>query len=209
LGVKSGRRATLPSAAGVFLNVPYDKDFVDLFLAYVAGVSTFRLVPHAALEIPGGERRLDRVFNLLRTCAYSIHDLSRVQLDSRRPLTPRMNMPFELGLAVAWEKLERGQHIWHVFETKRRRVEKSLSDIGGTDVYIHDGRPLGIFRELCNAFIQAQQQPTVEDMNVVYQALKTALPELKRKAGSKTAFQARVFSDLCTLGRTASAQLLG
>jgi hypothetical protein len=207
LGAKRGPKITLPSAADVFLNVPYDEDFVNLFLAYVAGLSTLRLTPHATLEIPGGERRLDRIFNLLRTCSTSIHDLSRIELDSRRPITPRMNMPFELGLAVAWEKLERGQHTWHVFETKQRRAEKALSDLGGTDVYVHGGKPLGIFRELCSAFVRTQHQPTVEEMNIVYQILKRALPKLMRNAGSQTVFKARVFSDLCTLGRASSEQL--
>ena len=195
--------------AAVFLNVPYDEKFANLFLAYIAGLITLHLDPHATLEIPGGERRLDRIFDLLRTCSTSIHDLSRVELDLRRPLTPRMNMPFELGLGVAWEKLERGQHIWHAFEAKQRRVEKSLSDLSGTDVYIHDGKPQGIFRELCSAYVRSQHQPTVREMNIVYQKLKKALPQLMRDAGSKTAFQARVFSDLCTLGRAANAQLPG
>jgi hypothetical protein len=44
-----------------------------------------------------------------------------------------------------------------------------LSDLGGTDVYVHGGKPLGIFRELCSAFVRAQHQPTVEEMNIVYQ----------------------------------------
>ena len=48
-------------------------------------------------------------------------------------------MPFELGLAVAWDKLNAGQHVWFVLEAKSRRVHKSLSDLGGTDAYIHGG----------------------------------------------------------------------
>jgi len=35
---------------------------------------------------------------------YSFHDLSRVELDKKLPPTPRFNMPFELGLVVAWTK---------------------------------------------------------------------------------------------------------
>ena len=44
----------------VFLNVPYDRYFVDLFLAYTAGLTSLGLFPRATLEIAGGERRLDR-----------------------------------------------------------------------------------------------------------------------------------------------------
>jgi len=134
-----------------FLNVPYDEPFGDLYLAYIAGITAFGLTPRATLELPGGERRLDRIFSLIRTCRYSFHDLSRVELDHNRPPTPRFNMPFELGLAVAWQNMYAENHTWYVLETKQRRVAKSLSDLNGTDVYVHNGKPQGIFRELGNA----------------------------------------------------------
>jgi hypothetical protein len=86
----------------VFLNIPYDKKFENLCLAYISGVSAFGLSARATLEIPGDARRLDRIFQLMQGCEYSVHDLSRVELDRRRPRTPRFNMPFELGMSVAW-----------------------------------------------------------------------------------------------------------
>lgn len=105
-------------------------------------------MPKATLEIPGGERRLDRILSLIGSCRYSFHDLSRVELDERPPPTPRFNMPFELGLAVAWARRRNRNHTWFVLESAPYRVQKSLSDLGGTDVYIHDGRPEGVFRQL-------------------------------------------------------------
>ena len=63
-------------------------------------------------------------------------------------------MPFELGLTVAAEKLHPNKHTWFVLESKIRRVEKSLSDLSGTDVYIHDGKPLGVFRE-CHGKVES------------------------------------------------------
>ena len=127
----SGGRRRLPDAA--FLNVPYDAKHEELFLAFLAGLSGFALIPRATLEIPGSQRRLDRIVHLLRRCRYSFHDLSRVELDSTPPATPRFNMPFELGLAVALEKTQRGRHEWLVFEARPHRVWKSLSDLAGTD----------------------------------------------------------------------------
>ncbi len=111
-------------------------------------------------------------------------------------------MPFELGLAVAWDKLNPGQHVWFVFETRRRRLQKSLSDLGGTDVYIHGGKPQGVFRELCNAFVRTQHQPTVQHMTAIYRSLVEALPEIKKGAGAKSPFEARVFADLVVASRT-------
>ena len=209
LSVRIENTSNHPNPSDVFLNVPYDKNFVKLFLAYVSGLSTLGLFPRATLEIPGGERRLERIFSLIRSCGSSLHDLSRVELDEKRPLTPRFNMPFELGLSVAWQKLEPGKHTWFVFESKLRRVEKSLSDLSGTDVYVHEGKPQGIFRELCSAFVRAQRQPDVQQMELVYKGLKRAIPDLLRKAGSDTVFQARVFSDLRVLSRALTAEVSG
>ena len=98
----------------MFLNIPYDQAFEPLYLAYIAGVRAFRLLPRATLEIPGGERRLDRILALICDCRYSFHDLSRVELSVKRPATPRFNMPFELGLAVAWQKFREPTHTWCV-----------------------------------------------------------------------------------------------
>src|ERR1700733_10892466 len=69
----------------VFLNIPYDSAFENLYLAYIAGLSAFGLIPRATLEIPTSQRRLERILKLLQQCAYSIHDLSRVQLDAKLP----------------------------------------------------------------------------------------------------------------------------
>lgn len=186
---------------GAFLKIPYDESFQALYLAYIAGITAFGLVPRATLEIPGGARRLDRIFGLIRSCRYSFHDLSRVELDMKPPPTPRFNMSFELGLAVAWEKLHPGEHDWFVLESRNRRLQKSLSDLGGTDVYIHDGRPSGLFRELCNALVRAGHQPTVQQMASIYRGLVAALPGITKRAGTRSAFEARPFSELVVTSR--------
>jgi len=84
--------------------VPYDTRFENVLPAYIAATSAFGFTPRATLEIPFGQRRLDRILALIQQSQYSIHDLSRVQLDRKAPRTPRFNMPFELGLTVALEK---------------------------------------------------------------------------------------------------------
>ena len=102
MATKCGRHTrSSVSRPSVFLNLPYDSNFESLFLAYIAGVNAFGMTPRATLEISGSKRRLDRIVELIAACPYSIHDLSRVQRDRRAPATPRFNMPFELGLAVA------------------------------------------------------------------------------------------------------------
>jgi hypothetical protein len=142
------------SQTTVFLNVPYDDKFSRLYLAYITGLSHLGFDPRATLEISGGQNRLEKILDLIRSCPYSIHDLSRVQLDRTPPTTPRFNMPFELGLAVACAMLDSVRHDWFVFESMHRRASKSLSDLSGTDPHIHDGTIEGVMRELCNAFVR-------------------------------------------------------
>jgi hypothetical protein len=146
---RNGSVARRRARAEVFLNLPYDSNFENLFLAYICAAHAMGLVPRVTLEIPGSAKRLDRIFALIRQCAFSIHDLFRVQLDRTRPRTPRFNMPFELGLAVAWEKI-RKSHTCFVMETQSYRLTKSLSDLNGTDVYIHNGTVEDVFREMGN-----------------------------------------------------------
>jgi hypothetical protein len=95
------------SRDNAFLNIPYDDQYTNLYLAFIAGLCAFGLEPRAILEVATGERRLDRIFRLMTSCRYSFHDLSRVQLDRAAPRTPRFNMPFELGLLLGWQKTKK------------------------------------------------------------------------------------------------------
>ena len=158
------------------MNIPYDEAFRRLYLAYIVGLTHIGLEPRATLGIPGGERRLDRILALIQSCRYSIHDLSRVQLDRTPPCTPRFNMPFELGLAVTWAKLTPRNHSWFVFETRARRAQKSLSDLDGSDPHIHDGTVEGVMREVCNAFVRTRSaRPTIPEMMRTYRGLSRNL----------------------------------
>jgi hypothetical protein len=193
----------VPSArtrrADVFLNIPYDKKFQNLCVAHISGICAFGFVPRATLEIPGGARRLDRIFALIQRCRFSVHDLSRVQLDTNPPSTPRFNMPFELGLSVAWERLGQKTHTWFVFEQKSRRLAKSLSDLNGTDVYIHDATIDGVFREICSAFVRPRRQPTVQQMRDIFRDVRRGLPEVLRRTGATSIYSASAFKEICVI----------
>jgi hypothetical protein len=215
VGVMSARKSPLQNRRGpkpsvekadVFLNIPYDERFENLLFAYIAGISAFGFVPRATLEIPFSQRRLERIISLIASSRYSVHDLSRVQLDRNAPSTPRFNMPFELGITVG---LGNAQHSWIVCETVRRRINKSLSDLDGTDVYIHGGTVRGVFRELCNAFVRNRRQPSVEQMMQIYRILRSKCASILQNAGAKDPFNARVFLDLCVLASAAADNLVG
>ena len=189
----------------VFLNIPYDDAFENLLLAYIAGISAFGFTPRATLEIPFSRRRLERIKTLISASQYSIHDLSRVQLDRAAPRTPRFNMPFELGLTVG---ISRANHAWIVCETQRHRVKKSLSDLDGTDVYVHDGTVRGVLRELCNAFVRTRRQPTVKQMLQIYRILRSRFAGILHAAGASDPYNARAFRDLCVLASAAADEII-
>jgi len=113
-------------------------------------------------------------------------------------------MPFELGLAVTWAKLDPHQHSWFVFETRERRVQKSLSDLNGTDPNIHDGTVEGVMREICSAFVRTTAaRPTVPEMMQIYRGLSRKLDAITAAAGARSVFEARIFDDLCFAAKAA------
>jgi hypothetical protein len=192
--------AVQPNA--VFLNIPYDDRFRRLYLAYIVGLSQLGLQPRATLGIPGGERRLDRILALIQSCRYSIHDLSRVEIDRNPPPTPRFNMPCELGMTITWQKLNARRHVWFIFESRHRRLQKSLSDLDGTDPNIHGGTVEGVMRELCNAFVRPHgPRPEVPEMMRTYRHTVRQLNDVLRSAGANSVFEARAFEDLCFVAR--------
>jgi hypothetical protein len=182
----------------VFLNIPYDLKFRSLYLAYIAGLVHLGLEPRVTLGLPSGTRRLDKIVALIQSCRYSIHDVSRVGLDRHPPFaTPRFNMPFELGLAVAWEKSNPQKHTWFVFEERSYRLQKSLSDLNGTDPQIHSGKVSGVLRELRNIFQRTSKQPSVPEMTSTYHAISRRAAGILAAAGATSLFEARAFKDLC------------
>jgi hypothetical protein len=184
----------------VFLNIPYDDSFRRLYVAYITGLIHLGLDPRATIEIPGGRNRLDKIIDLIR---------SWVQLDRRPPATPRFNMPFELGLAVASAKLGSSPHDWFVFESIPRRASKSLSDLSGTDPNIHNGRVEGVMRELGNAFERqsSRERYSVAEMMKTYKAVSHRIEKIMEETRAQSLFEAHVFKLLCTTARKASHAL--
>ncbi len=92
--------------------------------------------------------------------------------------------------------LTESSHTYFIFEADYRRLQKSLSDLGGTDVYAHGGTPDGVLREVSNALINAKHRPTMEQMRQIWNELKGALTGILEKIGAKTPYSARAFSDI-------------
>jgi hypothetical protein len=133
---------------------------------------------------------LDRILELLAACRYSFHDLSRVQLSGG---APRFNMPFEVGLAVATARW-RPAHQWFLLEARPYRIQHPLSDLGGTDAYIHGDGPRRLLIALTDALVRTAKQPALAELSRTFQLLSVEATGIRRKYG--TLFGARAFKDL-------------
>jgi hypothetical protein len=133
---------------------------------------------------------LDRILELLAACRYSFHDLSRVQLSGG---APRFNMPFEVGVAVATARW-RPAHQWFLLEARPYRIQHTLSDLGGTDAYIHGDGPRRLLIALTDALVRTAKQPALAELWRTFQLLSVEATGIRRKYG--TLFGAGAFKDL-------------
>jgi hypothetical protein len=133
---------------------------------------------------------------MIAACRYSFHDLSRIDV---RGGVPRFNMPFELGLAVGRRPRQKLRHEWFVFEARRFRLQRSLSDLNGIDPHIHHARPHQVLVELTNALVRADRQPTLDELTEVYRFLRRGAARIRE--ANAGLFGARAFRDLVVLAR--------
>lgn len=180
-----------------FINIAYTPAYEELLLAYVSGLSGYGLMPTIAPDIPGSARQLDRISEILKGCRYSFHDLSYVSLDPPKS-TPRFNMPFELGMAVAIQKYTNQRHDWFVFEKEPYRLGVSLSDLTGTRDYIHGGDPLQVLVGITNALAGLKRRPTILQLEKIFKKLSSDAALIKAACGVAHVYDTRPFSELVT-----------
>jgi hypothetical protein len=136
-------RAQTSYSKNVFINCPFDQRYAPLFNAMVFVVHDVGFRPRCALEASdAGQPRLKKIMDIISQCKYSIHDLSRIELDRRTGL-PRFNMPLELGLDLGCRVYGPPKHKTKyclILDTKPYRYQKFISDISGQDVYAHGGK---------------------------------------------------------------------
>jgi len=186
-----------------FINLPYAKRYETVLLAFIAGLSGHGLVPTAAIRDPSSRYQLDRIYELIASARYSFHDLSLMGSDRKTPRTPRLNMAFELGLAVALSRAPNANHQWFVFDTVPYRLDKALSDLGGIRARIHDRSPKGVLRALVNALGRHEHQPTFDGLLRIYADVRDAAKRIKR-GYSADLFETRPFEELTVVASDAA-----
>lgn len=155
----------------VFINCPFDDKYIKLFRALVFTVLDCGFVPRCSLEIDDAtEFRLQGIVKLIEQCKYGIHDLSRVEPDSKSKL-PRFNMPFELGIfygAKSFGKRNQSKKTCIVLEKKKYRYQKFISDLSGVDITPHDNSIKKIIIAVRSWLVTSSRRTTIPDGNSIY-----------------------------------------
>jgi hypothetical protein len=179
-----------PDRWSVFLNVPFDADYEPLFVGLIASLVAIGRKPRCVLELPEqGQGRLFRLFNLIWVCPVSIHDLSRVKPP------PRFNMPFELGLAVAFFRLGKKRQFV-MLEEKKFRLQRTLSDLNGYDPGIHGDTIKGVIGCVLSHLGRPTGNPLPLQVKRLFHEVWKSVPLLKRNYGRKSIFARPIFADL-------------
>lgn len=134
----------------VFINCPFDKYYIDDILKPILYILVKnKLNPRLSLEISdSGQNRLAKITSLIKSCKYSIHDLSIVKSKKVKEYA-RMNMPFELGIDYGLRNsgvspLNKKQFL--ILEAVKYDYMKAISDINGFDIKVHSNDTEKIFQ---------------------------------------------------------------
>lgn len=147
----------------VFINCPFDNIYTPLFNAIVFAVHDIGFIPRCALEASNaGQFRLTKIMNIISECKYSIHDLSRTELDKRSRL-PRFNMPLELGLDLGCRRfgsLYQKEKVCLILDVEPYRYQKFISDISGQDISAHGGSQQRVI-EIVRDWLRLELDPRI------------------------------------------------
>jgi hypothetical protein len=137
----------------VFINCPFDPQYQPLFYGIVFAVNDMGFRPRCAKdESNAGKGRIEKIQDLIAECKYSIHDISRVDLDPLNNL-PRFNMPLELGLDLGCKRYGTSYHqekVFLVLDTEQYRYQKYISDLAGRDPAAHKDSDEQVINEVRN-----------------------------------------------------------
>jgi hypothetical protein len=127
----------------VFINCPFDDEYTPIFEAIVFTIQACGFSAMCARSrLNSGEVRLQKILEIIGDCRYSIHDLSRTELDRTTSL-PRFNMPLELGIDLGCRAygIDQENKSFLIFDRDRFRFQTYVSDIAGQDVANHEDDP--------------------------------------------------------------------
>ena len=187
----------------VFINCPFDPQYLKIFYAVVFAVIDCGFIARCALETDdGGEVRVHKILRIIRECRVGIHDISRTEISASSKL-PRFNMPLELGMflgAKEYGNSRQSQKVCLVLDRDPYRYQKFISDIGGQDIHAHGTKVETVIKVVRNFLGSLQSGVIIPGPGVIhkrYLAFTAYLPALCAGVGVKKA--ELIFNDYRTL----------
>lgn len=170
----------------IFINCPFDADYITLLRAIVFTIYRCGFVPITALNRDNAlENRLSKIENCIEGCRYGVHDLSRTQLTSNN--LPRFNMPFELGMFFGakrfGDKHQKNKNAI-IFDIESHRYLEFISDINGVDIKAHNNDPFVIMRKIRDWLHTASRRKTIPGYTILtedYNGFLNNLPAITSK----------------------------
>lgn len=175
--------ATSDYGQNVFINCPFDDDYKRLLDAAVFAVQIAGFTPRCSLEASNaGQNRLYKIMDIISSCRYGIHDISRTELSPGR--LPRFNMPLELGLDLGCWRYgsdHLGDKRLLVMDRSAHRYQKFISDIAGQDIVSHSNNSGKIIRHVRDWLSTESKAMTIPGGDYIYGRYKSfqrVLPDL-------------------------------
>ena len=172
---------TLP--CDVFVNCPFDDAYAETFRALIFAILACGFRPRSSRETDDdGQARIEKLYEIIRSCRYGIHDISRTELDSKHRL-PRFNMPLELGIFLGAKRYgpnsQREKRVL-VFDKEQYRYQKYISDLAGMDIHAHAGEPETAITETRNWLTNVSRRHLLGGKAIIklYKRFLKALPAL-------------------------------
>lgn len=179
-------RAVAPNG-DVFVNCPFDDEYLPLFeaLLFVVSISGYR-VRCALEENDGSDIRFGKLCRLIEDSDDTIHDLSRTGLGAHG--LPRFNMPFELGLTIGARSFGSGRQRRKracILVARAHTLPRYLSDLAGSDPMAHRDDPhevIRIVRGHLHLSPSGQRLPGAAHMIELFERFRADVPFLARQA---------------------------
>jgi hypothetical protein len=175
----------------VFINVPFDGTYKPFFDATVFTVLACGCVPRCALATDDTtQTRFARIVELVKQCHMGIHDLSRSG-PGQSNQSPRLNMPFELGLFLGAREFGGEEHRGKtciVLDSQSGRYRKFISDFAGHDIASHNNRISRLINVLRNWLADSEGiagtrvLPGGKQIYRLYVEFQQKLPRMCRRA---------------------------
>ncbi|MBW3563881.1 MAG: hypothetical protein KY459_04060 [Acidobacteria bacterium] len=176
----------------VFINCPFDDEYVPIFESIVFTVMACGFRPLSARQrLDSAEVRIDKIVSLIGNARYSIHDLSRTEIDATTSL-PRFNMPLELGVDIGCRRFSKrhGDKTALILIGRPFQHQKFISDIAGQDPVAHRDDPLMAIRKVRDWLRAESAQGSMPGPKMIerkYEKFRLDLPAICDELGLEVA----------------------